>query len=305
MTLRHIPPYDYQYRFVVDEFYAGKTVADFYADRFAFKPREYWLDLITKGDIKINKEICEPGQVLQKDDVLHTLGRGIQEPPVNAELDVLLERDYVFVLNKKAPIPVHPSGRYYRNTLIHVLEEQYPGTKFHPIHRLDSWTTGVLVWATEPERAKFLHRQVEKKTIGKIYGVLAVGDLPKEKFLVDEAVGRLPGGVRGFGPELIDPKASRTEFTPYLTRNGVTILKANLLTGRTNQIRIHLQSIGAHVLNDPKFSPTPTEDNIPFLGLHCRSMSFNILPNEPITVTAPWPAGFLEHFSKAELDGFF
>jgi RluA family pseudouridine synthase len=304
MSLRHIPPYDFQYRFEVDKDIAGLTLIGFYEKRFNFKSKDYWLGLMAEGEISVNGEPATPDTLLNLDDVVRTVRRDVQEPPVNPTIEILLEQDGVLVLNKPAPVPIHPSGRYYRNSLIHILEEKFPETKFHTIHRLDLWTTGVLILATDLIAARRLHKQIEKKTMTKSYGVLATGDFPDGMFTIDAAIGRVVGSQRGTGDAAQNAKASVTRFTTLLRKNGVTFLKAEPLTGRTNQIRVHIQTAGGHVLNDPMYGPTARTD-IPFLGLHCRSMGFDRLPGVPMIVEAPWPHGFTTVFSADELDAAF
>lgn len=322
MPLRHAPPYDFQYRFKITGEFAGLTLAEFFTARFNFKTEGYWRDLIERGETTVNHEVLPCDHVLKKDDEVRTWRRDVVEPPVNGEIKVLYDKGGLFILDKKAPVPVHPSGRFFKNALTSILRETYPGRTFHTIHRLDLWTTGVLVLATDSAVAKSLHGQVKKRRMEKTYGVLAVGDFGTEPFTVDVAVGRKDGVTRGFGEGITEAKESVTKFTPLLTRplpqnaccdgtdgeerhkkRVLTFLKAEPVTGRTNQIRVHIRAAGGHVLNDPMYSPHPDpEEKIPFLGLHCRSMAFILPEGTPFSATAPWPPGFLNHFSAEDLD---
>lgn len=299
--MRRIPLYSQHYRFAVTEEYAGLGLIDFFAKRFSFKPREYWTCLLEDGDISVNNQGVDPHYILKTEDVIRTLRRDVQEPDVNDDYQILFDQDGVLVLNKPAPLPVHPAGRYYKNSLIHILGEKDPNIKFHTIHRLDTWTTGVLILATEPERARFIHIQVEKKKIQKAYGVLAQGDFGTEEFTIDQAVGRVDGAHRGVGPGITEAKESVTVFKPLVRNGDVTFLRAEPMTGRTNQIRVHIQAAGGHVLNDPLYSPAAGR-RVPYMGLHCREMSFQIRPDqEPKRFEAPWPDHFLKYFSEDEL----
>lgn len=306
---RHIEPYDFQYRFKVDRELAGKTLIDFYLKRFSFKPREYWVDLIVRGESSVNDLPATPATVLNYDDIVRTWRRDVAEPPVNARIEILHDDGALFVLNKKAPVPVHPSGRFFKNSLTTILRERYPERKFHTIHRLDLWTTGVLVLATDDKLALHLHRQVKQGRVGKEYGVLAVGDFGGEPFVVDAAIGRANKVRRGVGEAVENPKSSVTQFVPLL-KQGIAhdaklplwFLKAKPITGRTNQIRVHIESRGGYVLNDPLYSPFPDpEEKIPFLGLHCRRMEFILPSGEIFRATAPWPDGFTASFPDDEL----
>jgi RluA family pseudouridine synthase len=269
----------------------------------------------------VNGVRAGPETVLAVTDLIATYRAEVTEPPVNDHIEILYEDDGLMILNKPAPLPVHPSGRFEKNSLISILRERAgdPEKPFHPIYRLDAWTTGVFLMATESERARFLHRQVEKKRMKKTYAVLAVGNFGDAPFTVDAPIGRRSGGRRGVGAELEKSKPCVTRFTPLArarTEGGarpsdrpLTLLKAEPLTGRTNQIRIHIQHAGGYVLNDPLYSPMFTPEaweEIPFLGLHCREMGFALTPGHTdFHIRAPWPEGFRAHFQGQEMDAFF
>lgn len=303
LPLRHIPPYSQQFRLVVDEHKVGMTLMELYEKKFSFKSREHWLDLISRGDITVNEKTVSPDYVLQFDDKVLTVRHDVQEPDVNDVYTVLHDDDGVLIVNKPAPIPVHPAGRFFKNSLIHVLKEKFPDKKLHTIHRLDLWTTGVLVLATEEKAAKYLHSQIRKNRMKKIYGVLACGDFGDKPFVVDAPIGRVDGVTRGVGRDLGESKPAQTGFVPLIKKGDVTFLKAEPITGRTNQIRVHLRHVGGHVLNDPLYSPIPPE-KIDFMGLHCRSMTMEVEYKKPMTFVAPWPETFRQYLDDGDLAQF-
>lgn len=307
--MRRIAPYSQQFRFTVTAEYAGWELINFFCERFDFKPRAYWLRLIERGQITVNRLAAAADYCLSQGDVIHTRRDDVQEPDVNDGIRILYDHDGVLVVDKPAPLPVHPVGRFFKNTLTFILNETNPKTRYHTIHRLDTWTTGVLVLATRRDRARFLHEQVEEQAVEKTYGVLAVGDFGDKPFTIEEPVGRinacLPAGRgprRGFGPCVTQAKPAVTAFRPVARRKGVSLLAARPVTGRTNQIRVHVQAAGGYVLHDPLYGPEPCEA-IPFMGLHCRAMRFSLYPDhEPVSFTAPWPDPFLDYFGEKELD---
>lgn len=300
---RHIPPYSQQFRLVVDEKKVGMTLIELYEKKFSFKSCEHWLGLLERGDITVNEKQVRRDYVLQLGDKVLTVRHDVQEPDVNDVYTVLHEGDGVLIINKPAPIPVHPAGRFFKNSLVHILRGKFPDKKIHTIHRLDLWTTGVLVLATEEKAAKYLHRQIRKSQMKKVYGVLACGDFGSEPFVVDAPIGRVDGVTRGVGRHLGESKPAQTHFVPLVKKDDVTFLKAEPITGRTNQIRVHLRHVGGHVLNDPLYSPEPPE-KIDFMGLHCRSMTMEVVYQKPVTFVAPWPEGFCRHLSEVDLARF-
>lgn len=307
IRFRHTPPYDKTYFTHIDEEFAGVSVIDFYTQRFRFLSRAEWLEVIASGVATVNGAVSAPEQILQKGDVIRTDRRDVMEPAVNDVFDILYDADGLFVINKPAPLPVHPSGRYWKNTLTEILSERCPGIKFHPIYRLDSWTTGVLILAKTEAAARVLHRQVLKKRMRKLYAVLARGVTSLEPFEVAAPIGRSTGGFRGVGAHMLEAKPALTRFWPLLRKDDVTLLAAEPVTGRTNQIRVHLQHVGAHVLNDPLYGPEapPNKDVAPFLGLHCRRMQFEWPVGNPFEICAPWPEPFVELFGSTELEACF
>lgn len=297
---RHTKPYSQQFLFKVNEEFAGKTLLEFYTTKFAYKTQEFWKELIENGDTDINHQGVTPDTILKLDDEIRTRRHDVQEPDVNVAYEILFEDEGVLVINKPAPLPVHPSGRYYKNTLTTVLREDFPDKKFHTIHRLDKWTTGVLILATDPQAARHLHLQVEKQLLQKEYGVLAVGDFAEDAFTIDAAIGRVKGAHRGTGEDVTEAKASVTEFTVMDVCGENTLLKAVPITGRTNQIRVHVQAAGGYVMNDPLYSPhkKAEDEMIPFLGLHCRSMGFELPSGKHCEIKAPWPEHYQQAFPK-------
>jgi len=298
--IRHTPQYSNQYRLEIASEFSGMDVVGFFSERFSFKPRAYWQELIEKGQVTVNGQGVDPSDFLSEGDIVHTVRHDIIEPDVRIDYTVLCDEKGLFIINKPAPIPVHPSGRYFKNSLLTVLREDYPDKKFHTIHRLDTWTTGVLLLATNPEVARVLHLHVEKSEMKKSYAVMARGDFGSEDFIIDEAVGRVDGAHRGFGENITDAKDSITEFRPIASRDGVTLLRAIPITGRTNQIRVHIQAAGGEVLNDPLYS-SEQKENQKYIGLHCVQMGF-LIDEEEMFFIAPFPEHFTKYFKNEELN---
>lgn len=297
--MRHIPPYTQRYRFKVSKEQEGVELLDFFCQRFVFKPQDYWSELIHRGLITVNQQGVGPEHKLKSDDVICTVRHDVIEPDVCADYEILSDRDGLFVVNKPSPLPVHPSGRYYKNTLITLLKEKYPDRNFHTLHRLDTWTTGVLLLATEANAARNVHRQVEAQTMKKAYAVLALGEFGDKPFTVDEPVGRIDGAHRGYGPGITEAKSARTLFIPVAKAGDKTLLKAVPATGRTNQIRVHVRVAGGHVFNDPLYAPHH-DPNLKFVGLHCVQMGFTGADGRDELFTAFWPQGFSCYFSRED-----
>lgn len=205
------------------------------------------------------------------------------EPPVSADIRVVYEDEAVLVIHKPAPLPMHASGRFHRNTLQAILNQVYAPKYPRPVHRLDANTTGLVVFARTRNFCRVLQRQFLGGTVEKRYLVRVLGQPEQDTFFSDAPISAEPDVM---GMRLIDPLdglPSRTDFH-VLERcsDGTTLLEAKLATGRTNQIRAHLWQLGHPVAGDPTYLPfhqigeTQTLDpDSPPLQLHAWKLSFS------------------------------
>lgn len=176
------------------------------------------------------------------------------EPDVSTGIRILHEDEAMVVLHKPAPLPMHPSGRFHRNTLQHLMGLVYdPPQVVRIVHRLDANTTGLVVMARTRHFAKLLQRQFIEGRVEKTYLVRVNGHPVEDSFVceapISDEVGR--AGSRAIDE---DGQSARTEFR-ILERceDGTTLLEANPVTGRTNQIRIHLWHLRMPVVGDPTY----------------------------------------------------
>ena len=212
-----------------------------------------------------------------------------QEPPANRKLEVVYQDSHIRVFNKPAPIPVHPSGRYFQNSMTEVLKQWYPEEIPRPAQRLDATTTGVIVFARTREAAGILMKEFKSHRINKEYLALVEGEPKTEKFCIDAPIGILKGSHRGVGDEIKNPKSAKTEVQCLATKNGQSLLKVSPLSGRTNQIRVHLSSYGLPIYNDMVYGKG-SEENYQY-GLHAWSLEFQYFDRTMEFKVAP-PAHF-------------
>jgi UPF0176 protein len=220
----------------------------------------------------------------------------IIEPEVNASLQILHEDEALIVLNKPAPLPVHPSGRFNRNTLQFILNELYYPQKPRPAHRLDANTTGLVLVARTRHFAAKLQPQFERGAVKKTYLARVQGSPREDHFACDAPISTAPGNIGTRGVDYESGLPSRTEFT-VLERfsDGTTVLEARPLTGRTNQIRVHLWEMGWPIVGDAVYLPgkrlggTQTlRPGDPPLCLHAAEIEFSHpLSNERMRFVAP------------------
>ncbi|HEX7260935.1 MAG TPA: sulfurtransferase, partial [Luteolibacter sp.] len=228
------------------------------------------------------------GKVRSKDHVVRGGERVIQifppavEPDVSADIRVLHEDEAILVVHKPAPLPMHASGRFHRNTLQHILNSVYAPKYPRPVHRLDANTTGLVIFARTRHFCRLLQRQFLDGAVDKRYLVRALGHPEQDAFFSEAPISAEPDVLGTRGIDELDGLPSRTDFKVLERRaDGTTLLEAKLGTGRTNQIRVHLWQLGFPVAGDPAYLPdgkigdTQTLDpEAPPLQLHAWKLSF-------------------------------
>ena len=291
------PPSEQIYESYLPGKYFGYTVVDYFADRFPYLSEEEWQERILDGRITVNGERVNPGLLLKQHDYIVTRMGVREEPPADRTLDVVYEDEAIRVFNKGAPLAVHPSGRYFKNSMTEILKEVYPHETPRPVQRLDALTTGLVVFAKSKAVATHLMREFEQNRVDKEYLALVEGIPSQNSFVVDAPVGKVVGSARAVGYQTQNPKEALTHFEELSSLNGRTLLKASPRSGRTNQIRVHLASVGLPVVNDPVYGQR-TDDSHRY-GLHAHRLRFNGVTGE-VNLQAPWPEHFQVYWDAIE-----
>lgn len=277
----------------------GASVIEFLAQTFPHVARGEWERLIKAGRITNGERGAVEGshRVRSGEVYLHKTPDNI-EPPVNARIEILHEDEALIVLNKPAPLPMHASGRFNRNTLQYLLNQVYYPQKPRPAHRLDANTTGVVLVTRTRHFASKLQPQFAQGEVEKTYLVEVQGSPAEEEFVCDLPISAEPGETGSREGDAENGLPAKT-FFKVLRRNasGTTLLEARPLTGRTNQIRVHLWELGFPVCGDPVYLPgrkvgavqTLSPGDAP-LHLHAWKIAFrHPLTNERMSFSPPAP----------------
>jgi len=204
----------------------------------------------------------------------------------------------IVVVDKPAPLPLHPSGRYNRNSLQWILNRVYAPQRLRPVHRLDANTTGLVVFARTRHFASPLQMQFAAGEVEKHYLARIQGQPSEASFACDAPIGveTTPLGGRAVDEQGL---AARTEFRLlHEFSDGTSLVEARPITGRTNQIRVHLQHLGFPICGEQAYLPnhqlgeTQTHSiTDPPLCLHAQRISFvHPLTKERVTFACPVPA---------------
>jgi 23S rRNA pseudouridine1911/1915/1917 synthase len=255
--------------------YCGLPIEEYFATRFSYQSLQEWIAQIQNGNISVNGVKAQTGYILQEGDCIITHAGVRQEPPANRQLKVVYQDTHIRVFNKPAPIPVHPSGRYFQNSMTEVLKKSYPEEVPRPVQRLDATTTGVIVFAKTRQAAGILMEEFKSHRIKKEYLALVEGEPKEENFCIDAPIGVLNGSHRGVGDQIKNAKSAKTNVQWLASKNGYSLLKVVPLSGRTNQIRVHLSSYGLPIYNDQVYGQG-SKDNYQY-GLHAWGLEFQLL----------------------------
>lgn len=297
-------PGDHLKPVIIPAHLAGRSLFEVLCAILPHVPADVWMERIAAGRIldpaggpAAAERIVQPGE-----RYVHKTPATI-EPDVNPGLTVLYEDEAIVVLDKPAPLPVHAGGRYFRNTVQHLLDTIYAPQKPRPSHRLDANTTGVMVVARTRHFAGLVQPQFERGEVEKVYLVRVHGHPPEDAFDCEARISAEAEKIGARSIEPVDGLAAKTTFK-VLERlaDGTALLEARPLTGRTNQIRLHLSHLGFPVCGDPAYGrggmigerqTLAVED--PPLCLHAWKISFrHPLDQRVVSFSAPpppWTAG--------------
>lgn len=238
-----------------------------------------------------------PGDQLQL-QILEEAIPSAQVQPRFAPLSIVFEDEDLLVINKAAGMSIHPSLHHDMDSLANAVAFYYKDASspflFRCINRLDKETSGLTMIAKNPLSAVLLSEMVQKRQIHRTYLALAEGELPiddsPEPFphTIDMPIGRCQDSII---TRRIDPEKGQRAITHYRVlahRKGLSLLSIKLETGRTHQIRIHMQFIGHPLPGDYLYHPV--YDRISRVALHSASLSFlHPLSQKPMEFHAPLP----------------
>ena len=242
---------------------AGTELIDFLERRFTYHSRAEWLALLAEGRVLLDGL---PGSGLERlgvGSVIEYRCGDVPEPEVPRDIRIVHEDAEILVVDKPAGLPVHPAGRYYAHTLWSFLRERLPAG-VHFVSRLDRETSGLLLVAKDAACARRYQALLACGGALKIYLAAVHGDFPDE-CVADGWLHADPESLirkkrrfrreQSFGP---GEQVAWTRFSCLARHGGLSLLRAELATGRTHQIRATLCSLGFPVVGDKIYGPDET-----------------------------------------------
>jgi 23S rRNA pseudouridine1911/1915/1917 synthase len=234
--------------------------------------------------------------------------------PEDIALDIVYEDDSIIVINKPPGLVVHPAAGNWTGTLLNGLLFHYPELKSLPragiVHRLDKDTSGLMVVARTSHAQTALVRQLQERTVGRRYLSWVWGDTPSQGKVL-ASVGRDQRDRLRMAAGSPQGKPAATLFRRlakgFFGESVVSLLECRLETGRTHQIRVHLESLGFPILGDPVYrKKTPgIAKSLPFKrqALHAFALSLqHPLSNELMTWFRLPPKDLMELMPLINID---
>ncbi|KAI0881681.1 pseudouridine synthase [Annulohypoxylon maeteangense] len=283
--LRRVAPYHFTYKTWCKQRWRGRKLIDVFESEFRDRPLAYYKNAMETGQICVNGKPTSPDHILVNGELVsHTIHR--HEPPVTADpIGILHEDDDMIVINKPSGIPVHPAGRYNFNSVIEIMKaERSPEWIAYTCNRLDRLTSGIMFVAKHPKAADRLSEQIKQRTVRKEYVARVIGNFPDEEIVCNQPLLQISPKL-GLNRVRASGKTARTVFKklayypprapqgpeqdkdsqnaenivagkskPWLRNEGYSIVRCLPVTGRTHQIRVHLQHLGYPIENDPIYA---------------------------------------------------
>jgi len=286
------------------------------SERFSYLSRSSWQKEIKSGRILINNNPCFLSSLLlKKGDLIKFTAEEKEEPPVDFSHKILYEDPFFIAVQKSGDMPVHPAGKYFKNTLLFILENEY-SAKLFPAHRIDRETSGIVLFAKNPQTAAKLQEEISKGQ--KTYTAIVRGKTPSE-FENSAAIGDSAENMSTVRKKRFAGKdgteKAYTSFKTVFSFGDFSFIKALPETGRLHQIRVHLENSGFPIVGDKIYGGDDSlfvrfinEGMTPELeekllmkrcALHAASIEIKHPDNEKtIKINSPLPEDFIAFIKR-------
>lgn len=278
--------------FIIDADFLGVSIRNFIKKKFSTYTTREIEALISQNGCMLNQKIERFGSTkLNIGDQIEIFPKFLSKKTQEKEkIPVLFEDEFILAIDK-------PSGL---SSIQKDIEEAI-GQKIFLVHRLDKLTSGILLLAKTSQAQKAIEKLFFDREINKQYLALVHGKILKEEGNIDKPLRlkkRYEGGV--IYQTTLYGKPAVTEWKKVMGSSSETLLSLQPITGRTHQLRVHLDSIDRPIMGDPQYgTKTKSTYHVPRLMLHARKMSFkHPFLNKKVEIIAPVPIIMRDTISK-------
>ena len=320
-----------KFEVVVDDSSAGERLDKFLGRLEEIGSRSRAAALLTDQRILVNGKHGKASHILKAGDNLEvslpTQQDASEITPLSLALDIVFEDADLLVVNKPAGLVVHPAVGHANDTLVNALVhhtadlsmgfgEKRPGI----VHRLDRDTSGLIVIAKNDAAHKMLAEQFKKKTTHRVYWAVVYGDVKQESGRFESLLARHPKDRKRFASNAKSGKRAITHFTVVKKSplKQLTLVKLQLETGRTHQIRVHLSEAGHPIVGDIVYGGSKGVsgrtktlkssdlvkyiESMPRFALHAAELGFvHPRTKEELKFTSEWPSDLKPLLEYAQL----
>jgi 23S rRNA pseudouridine1911/1915/1917 synthase len=262
--------------------------------------RSTWQKHIKSGRVQVNGSIqTSPKFEVTQHDVISASTPNAPDFS-DQTLPVIYQDDDVIVINKPIGVLTHSKGVLHHEFTVADFFRRY--TTFHLdtdrpgiVHRLDRDTSGVIIGARTPEAGEWLQKQFASRKVKKTYIAIVTGRLKESTARIELPIGRHPKSPSTFR---VDPsgKTATTTYTTLAVHDNESLVQLSPLTGRTHQLRVHMQYLAAPILGDRVYGTQADR-----LYLHAYKLEITLPSGQKKTFTAPLPAAFIAHFPEVKV----
>jgi len=294
----------------VTEDEAGQRIDNYLIARLKGVPKSHVYRIVRSGEVRINSKRVEASQKVAAGDRIRVppvrvAERGEPEVPPHYKLPVLFEDEWLLAIDKPAGIAVH-GGSGVAHGVIESLRSMRPDARFlELVHRLDRETSGILLVAKKRQALTGLHEMLRSRDMDKRYLAGVAGRFRNELQRVRLALAKRIAPDGGKRVSVSDEgQEAETVFRLVERRDEASLLEAELLTGRTHQIRVHLAHLKHPVLGDDKYGDFELNKALRKKGLkrmflHASRLTFaHPVTDERVVIESALPADLAKFWGK-------
>ena len=266
-------------------------------------------NMLADGYVTVNNNPAKASYKVKENDIINIKEGYLKETdikPANIPIDIVYEDNDIMVINKPSGLIVHPGNgntnntlanglMYYTKELSNLNGEERPGI----VHRIDKDTSGLLLVAKNNKTHEILGDYFQNKKVKREYIALLCGEFPHDSATIDAPIGRSTKDRKKMAVTDKNSKNAITHMKVLKRYKKYTLVSCILETGRTHQIRVHMEYIGFPIYNDPVYNTKAATSFGQFL--HSAKMTFkHPITGKEMNFECPLPAEFEDFISKLE-----
>lgn len=292
------------FRFQVTEEYEEERIDKYMSILIDSLSRSFIQKMMKEEKVLVNgKPVKANYRLKTEDEICFELPEAVEPDiePENIPLDILYEDADVLVVNKPKGMVVHPAAGHYSGTLVNALMYHCRGSLsgingcLRPgiVHRIDMDTTGSLIVCKNDTAHASIAAQLKEHSIVRRYRAIVWGVIKEDEGCVDVPIGRHPADRKKMAAGVRNGKEAVTHYRVLERFRSYTYIECRLETGRTHQIRVHMDSIGHPILGDPVYGNRKCPFQLQGQTLHAMTLGFiHPVTGEYVETTAPLPEYF-------------